>query len=233
MADSVETPTTLARRKSRGQKEAELTLALVGPLESAGEKELREERESREMFEQIRKAIAGNEEKQLKFTEIIDFVETAGTVATYTALHSLLDGHPIVQESLLDLLSDSEAQELGDLVFTAHQQRVRMKQFVLRLSVAYRHQPAYHARILRELDNLCSDPHLAPETLRAAASRLFKHNAFLLEQFLLLVPGTEPPEACLPSPEVSSDRVIIQGEIFRCMLTLAKRFSLDNSPRKL
>ena len=108
-----------------------------------------------------------------------------------------------------------------------------MKQFVLRLSVAYRHQPAYHARILRELDNLCSDPHLAPETLRAAASRLFKHNAFLLEQFLLLVPGTEPPEACLPSPEVSSDRVIIQGEIFRCMLTLANRFSLDNSPRKL
>ena len=51
-----------------------MTLALVGPLESAGEKELREERESREMFEQIRKAIAGNEEKQLKFTEIIDFV---------------------------------------------------------------------------------------------------------------------------------------------------------------
>ena len=225
MADSVETPTTLARRKSRGQKEAELTLALVGPLETVEEKELREGRESREMFEQIRKAIAGNDAKQHRFAEIIDSVETAGTVATYTSLHTLLSGHPIVQESLLDLLSDAEAQELGDLVFSAHQQRVRMKQFVLRLSVAYRHQPAYHARVLRELDALCSDPHLAPETLRAAASRLFKHNAFLLEQFLLLVPGTEPPEGCLPSPEVRSDTVVIEGEIFRCILALGKRFS--------
>ena len=229
MADSVETPTTLARRKSRGQKEAELTLALLGPLETAEEKELREGRESREMFEQIRKAIAGNEGKQQQFAEIIDSVETAGTVATYTALHSLLSGHPVVQESLLDLLTDAEAQELGDLVFTAHQQRVRMKQFVLRLSMAYRHQPAYHARVLRELDSLCSDPHLAPETLRAAASRLFKHNAFLLEQFLLLVPGTEPPEGCLPSPEVRSDTVVIEGEMFKCILALGKRFSTTDN----
>ena len=225
MADSVETPTTLARRKSRGQKEAELTLALLGPLETAEEKELREGRESREMFEQIRKAISGNEAKQQQFAEIIGSVETVGTVATYTALHTLLSGHPIVQESLLDLLSDAEAHELGDLVFSAHQQRVRMKQFVLRLSMAYRHQPAYHARVLRELDALCSDPHLAPETLRAAASRLFKHNAFLLEQFLLLVPGTEPPEGCLPSPEVRSDTVVIEGEMFKCILALGKRFS--------
>ena len=225
MADSVETPTTLARRKSRGQKEAELTLALLGPLETAEEKELREGRESREMFEQIRKVISGNDAKQLKFTEIIDSVEAAGTVATYTSLHTLLNGHPVVQESLLDLLSDAEAREVGDLVFTAHQQRTRMKQFVLRLSLAYKHQPAYHARVLRELDSLCSDPHLAPETLRAAASRLFKHNAFLLEQFLLLVPGTEPPEGCLPSPEVRRDTVVMQGEMFKCMLALGKRFS--------
>ena len=40
-------------------------------------------------------------------------------------------------------------------------------------------------------------------TLQPAISpRLFKHNQFLLEQFLVLVPGVEPPDTWLPSPEL-------------------------------
>ena len=215
MVDSVDTPTTLARRKSRHQKEAELTLQLLGPLETAEEKEAREARESQEMLDDIRRAVGGSEHQQAQFAAIIAAVESVGTVGTYTALHSLLEGHPVVQETLLDLLSDPEARELGPEVYEAHQQRVRMKQFVLRLGVAYRHQPAYHARVLRELDALCSDPSLTPASLHTAASRLFKHNTFLLEQFLLLVPGGEPPEACLPSPEVGGGLTAIAGIVRR------------------
>ena len=76
-----------------------------------------------------------------------------------------------------------------------------MKKFILKLNVAYKHQPAYLARVLRELDNLCSDLTLTPEMLRKVAVRLFKHNQHLLDQFLMLVPGVEPPESMLPSPE--------------------------------
>ena len=38
--------------------------------------------------------------------------------------------------------------------------------------------------------------------LKGVAVKLFKHNQHLLEQFLVLVPGVEPPESMLPSPEV-------------------------------
>ena len=76
-----------------------------------------------------------------------------------------------------------------------------MKKFILKLGVAYRHQPAYHARVLRELDSLCSEPGLGPESLRAAAMKLFRHNQHLLDTFMLLTPGVEPPESLLPSPE--------------------------------
>jgi hypothetical protein len=202
MADSVDTPTTLARRKSRHQKEAEMTLALLGPLETAEEREAREARESQDMFEEIGRVVGGSEQQEQHFAAIMAAVEAVGTAGTFTALHALLEGHPGVQELLLDLLSDREARDLGNAVYSAHQQRARMKQFVLRLGLAYRHQPAYHARLLRELDSLCSDPGLSPASLRTAACRLFKHNQFLLDQFLLLVPGIEPPESSLPSPEV-------------------------------
>lgn len=185
------------------QREAELTLALLGPLESAEEREQRESRESQELFHDIGRALQGSGEKQQKFTLTMSAVEQEGTAGTYTALHELLSGHPSVQEALLDLLTPPEARQLGAAVYVAHQQRQRMKQFVLRLGLAYRHQPAYHARLLRELDSLCTDPALSPATLRTAATRLFKHNSFLLDQFLLLVPRGEVAESSLPSPEVS------------------------------
>merc|ERR1711909_177321 len=104
--------------------------------------------------------------------------------STYQSLNTLLSGYPLVQEMLLDL------------------QRQNMKKFIYKLGIAYRHQPAYHARVLRELDALCSDPSLTPDMLKGVAVKLFKHNQYLLDQFLVLVPGVEPPESMLPSPEV-------------------------------
>jgi len=198
----VDTPTILARRKTRHQKETELTMSLVGQLETPEEKESREARESQEMFQEISRVLADNPECQAKFANIMGQAATTGTISTYQALSSLLTGHPLVQEMLLDLLTDSQAASLGGEVYWQHQQRQNMKTFILKLGVAYRHQPAYHARVLRELDTLCGDPTLTPDVLKGVAVKLFKHNQHLLDQFLLLVPGVEPPEAMLPSPEV-------------------------------
>ena len=38
--------------------------------------------------------------------------------------------------------------------------------------------------------------------VRAVAVKLFKHNQHLLDHFMMLVPGVEPPESMLPSPEM-------------------------------
>eukprot|EP00092_Neocalanus_flemingeri_P021197 GFUD01022971.1.p1 GENE.GFUD01022971.1~~GFUD01022971.1.p1 ORF type:complete len:1221 (-),score=398.09 GFUD01022971.1:72-3734(-) len=197
-----DTPTILARRKTRHQKETELTLALVGQLETSEERESREARESQEMFQEISRVLADNTDCQSKFANIMSQAGTAGTISTYQALKSLLLGHTLAQEMLLDLLTDSQAASLDSEVYWQHQQRHNMKKFILKLGIAYRHQPAYHARVLRELDTLCGDPTLTPEMLKSVAVKLFKHNQHLLDQFLLLVPGVEPPEGMLPSPEV-------------------------------
>ena len=195
------TPSNAARRKTRHQKETELTLALVGPLETQEEKEAREARESQEMFQEITKALADSADGQKQFASIMSTAATVGTIPTYTALFALLADHPTVQELLLDLLTAEEAAELGNSVYWQHHQRSNMKRFIQKLSIAYRHQPAYHARVLRELETVCADPALTADTLHGVAVRLFKHNQHLLEEFVALVPGVEPPESLLPSPE--------------------------------
>ena len=197
-----DTPTAiLGKRKSRHQKEAELTLALVGPLETPEEKDAREAKESAEIFQEILKVVSEVPEKKIKFAEIMSKAATEGTVQTYKDLSLIVHGHSHVQDLLLDLLSDSQAASVSKDVYFLHQQRQNMKKFILKLNVAYKHQPAYLARVLRELDSLCSDHTLTPEMLRKVAVRLFKHNQHLLDQFLMLVPGVEPPESMLPSPE--------------------------------
>ena len=195
------TPTNIGKRKSRVQKETEVTLALVGPLETPEEKEARESRESADIFNEITRVVSDNKEKKLRFAEIMAKASATGTVQTYKDLSALVEGHESVQEILLDLLTDGQAAEAGREVYCLHQQRQNMKKFILKLGVAYKHQPAYHARVLRELDSLCSEPGLGPESLRVAAMKLFRHNQHLLDTFMLLAPGMEPPESLLPSPE--------------------------------
>ena len=126
---------------------------------------------------------------------------TEGTVQTYKDLSELVGAQSHIQELLLDLLSESQAAKVSKEVYQLHQQRINMKKFILKLGVAFKHQPAYHARVLRELDSLCSEPGLGPDSLRAAALKLFRHNQHLLDTFMMLTPGVEPPESLLPSPE--------------------------------
>ena len=199
--NEVDTPTNIGKRKSRVQKETEVTLALVGPLETPEEKEARETRESADIFNEIMRVVSDNKDKKLRFAEIMARAATEGTVHTYKELSALVEGHEAVQELLLDLLTDGQAAEVGRDVYCLHQQRQNMKRFIMKLGVAYRHQPAYHARVLRELDSLCSEPGLGPDGLKAAAVKLFRHNQHLLDTFMLLAPGVEPPESLLPSPE--------------------------------
>ena len=199
--NEVDTPTNILKRKSRQQKETELTLALVGPLETPEEKEARERKESTKIFEEIMKEIEDCPEKKTLFTEIMTRAATEGTVQTYKDLTELVRPQSHIQELLLDLLSESQAAEVSKEVYQIHQQRINMKKFILKLNVAYRHQPAYHARVLRELDTMCADSSLTVEALKALALKLFKHNQHLLDHFMLLVPGVEPPDTMLPSPE--------------------------------
>lgn len=196
-----DTPTAGGRRKTRHQKEAEVTLALLGPLETEEEKEARETRECMEMYGEVQRVVSTSEEMNAKFQEIISAAGIRGVTTTYVELNKLLEGHPNVQDLLLDLLSCEEAASLGTEVYAAHAQRMKMKRFLLKLGVAYKHQPAYHVKVLKELDSLCKESTLTPHTLKAAATRLFKHNQHLLDEFLMLVPGVEPPESMLPSPE--------------------------------
>ena len=196
-----DTPTQ-GKRKRKHQREAELTLALVGDLESGEEKEAREARECNEIFQEIMRLVEDTPDKKLRFIEIMSRAGREGTVKTYRELSQLTQSSPRVQEMLLDLLSESEAAEVSREVYWQHHQRHNMKNFILKLNIAYRHQPAFHARVLRELDTLCSDSGLTSDKLKTVATKLFKHNQHLLDHFMMLVPGVEPPESMLPSPEV-------------------------------
>lgn len=179
-----------------------MTLALLGPLETEEEREARENRECMEMYSEIQRVVnSSSEEVQAKYQEIISMAGRRGVAATYTELSRLMEGHPAVQDLLLDLLSSEEAASLGTEVYEAHAQRTKMKRFLLKLAMAYKNQPAYHIKVLKELDSLCKESSLTPDTLKAAATRLFRHSQHLLDEFLMLVPGVEPPEAMLPSPE--------------------------------
>ena len=199
--NEVDTPTNIAKRKSRHQKETELTLALVGPLESPEEREARERKECNKIFQDILKEVEDSAEKKTRFAEIMSAAVTEGTVQTYKDLSLLVDPQSHIQELLLDLLTEGQAESVSREVYLQHQQRQNMKKFILKLNVAYRHQPAYHARVLRELDSMCADDTLTLDVLKAMALKLFKHNQHLLDHFMLLVPGVEPPDGMLPSPE--------------------------------
>ena len=153
------------------------------------------------MSQELLKDIEDSPEKKQRFTEIMSAASSEGTVQTYKHLSLLVPPESHIQELLLDLLSDGQAASVSKEVYLQHQQRQNMKNFILKLNLAYRHQPAYHARVLRELDSLCADPSLSLEALKVMAVKLFKHNQHLLDHFMLLVPGVEPPDGMLPSPE--------------------------------
>jgi hypothetical protein len=53
------------------------------------------------------------------------------------------------QDLLLDLLSCEEAASLGTEVYAAHAQRMKMKRFLLKLAIAYKHLPTYHVKVRR------------------------------------------------------------------------------------
>jgi hypothetical protein len=44
-------------------------------------------------------------------------------------------------------------------------------------------------KVLKELDTLCKDSCLTPDTVKAAASKLFRHCQHLLDEFLMLGPS--------------------------------------------
>eukprot|EP00088_Acartia_fossae_P027156 TRINITY_DN2790_c0_g1_i3.p1 TRINITY_DN2790_c0_g1~~TRINITY_DN2790_c0_g1_i3.p1 ORF type:complete len:764 (-),score=144.70 TRINITY_DN2790_c0_g1_i3:245-2446(-) len=197
-----DTPTGLGRRKSRLQREAEATATMLSDcLESTEEREAREQRESQQLFSAMHAVIADNKDLLQRYEEIMGGAEELGVCGTYTQLHDLMSDFPDVQELLLDLLSEEEALDLGLETYSAFCERARLKKFLCKLSIVYKHQPAYHAKVLKELETLSKDTTLTCERLKEISCQLFRNNQHLMEEFQMLIPGIPPPQSMLQSPE--------------------------------
>jgi len=176
-------------------------MCLLGQLETQEEKEARESREAQELYSAIQALKDGNPDIAKRYEEIIGLAAELGVKQTFVKLNELMTGHPDIQEMLLDLLSDVDAASLCPEIYDAHCDRARLKRFLLKLGIVYKHQPAYHAKVLKELEALSKDPALTSDRLKTIACRLFKTNQHLLDEFLILIPGIRPPQSMLPSPE--------------------------------
>jgi len=199
----LDTPTGLARRKSRVQREAEITALLLSEnLETQEEKEAREQRESQELFSSINTILQDNPDLTTRYEDIIGTAGDLGVRQTYTQLHDLMQDFPDVQELLLDLLTEEDALCLGMDTYSAYCDRNRLKRFLCKLAIVYKQQPAYHVKVLKELETLSKDSSLTSDRLKDISSQLFRNNQHLMEEFQMLIPGIPPPQSMLPSPEV-------------------------------
>jgi len=199
----LDTPTGLARRKTRVQRETEATVLLLSEsLETPEEKEARELRESQELFSSIQSILTENSELTPRYEEIMNSAGEQGVRQTYSQLNHLMQDYPDVQEMLLDLLTEEDALCLGMNTYNAYCDRNRLKRFLRKLGIVYKHQPAYHVKVLKELETLSKDPTLTSERLKDVSCQLFRNNQHLMEEFQMLIPGIPPPQSMLPSPEM-------------------------------
>jgi len=198
----LDTPTAAGRRKTRLKKEAEATALMLGAsLESQEEKDAREQRETQELFSNIQSVLLQNPELEPKYQQIISSAGEMGAQQTYLQLHKLMTDHEDVQEMLLDLLSEEDALSLGMTTYSDFAERQRFKRFLYKLNIVYKHQPAYHIKVLKELDVLSKDESLTSEKLKEISCQLFRNNQHLMEEFQMLIPGIAPPASMLSSAE--------------------------------
>lgn len=61
-------------------------------------------------------------------------------------LHPLCEGHPTLQEMLLDILTPTDALKLGHEISAQHELRQQMKSFFRKLRIFYANQPFIRTR---------------------------------------------------------------------------------------
>jgi len=128
---------------------------------------------------------------------LINFFETvvkmeSNPVEAFQELHSVCTGHEDLQERLLDILSAEQAMSLGRDVYNQYCQRNDLKKVFQKIKSAFANQPGTQTRILKELQTLLSKPDASLDDLRLFASKTFKSNQVLCEEFLSLLPGGPP-----------------------------------------
>ena len=63
-----------------------------------------------------------------------------------------------------------------------------MKTFFHKIRVHYANQPSIHTRILKEISTALSEPNLNVQDLQGFATKVFKSNQHLHEEFVALFP---------------------------------------------
>ncbi len=181
-------------RKTKVQKEAEQTLQLL-EAEKPDEESLRKEREAMEIIMTAKETLSPADLKTF-FSILLN--KSLTNVAKFTAMHNVCRGYHIMQELLLDLLTASEAMQLGLGVYDQFCTRVAMKRFYRKLKLYYKNQPGTHTKILKDLQACLHEPDVPIEDLKALGTKLLKGNAHLLEEFLHFVSQVPYPEGQVP-----------------------------------
>ena len=163
-------------------------------IEEPNEAALRREHEAMEIVIKARDTIRDSE-KLKTFFQIIQ-EHQATPIKAFELLHNLCQGIPDLQEVLLDLLTPEQALELNPIVYAQHCLRNDMKEFCQKIKSSYATNHSSQAgqtqaiKVFKELHNFISQDHekITSEDLRSFATRLFKGNQQLIDEFMSFLP---------------------------------------------
>lgn len=126
--------------------------------------------------------------------EILNEQEYTGSnVELYRKLETVL--HPKYSELLnefLEFLSPTEAKAVGML--TQYYIYKNMSNFLRKLEIYFKDQPAHVKRIYRTLTEIAGHKDLTMDKIKSAMLPLLKGNRLLTDWFLQMFPEERPPE---------------------------------------
>ena len=163
-------------------------------IEVPNEAALRREHEAMEIVIKARDTIRDSK-KLVTFFQIIQDNQ-ATPIKAFELLHNLCQGIPDLQEVLLDLLTPEQALELNPIVYAQHCLRNDMKGFCQKIKNYYATNHSSQAgqtqaiKVFKELHTFISQDHdkITSEDLRSFATRLFKGNQQLIDEFISFLP---------------------------------------------
>ena len=207
-----------ASRKSKQKKEAEVAQQLLEP-EGEADEALRKQHEALEISIHAQEVLTPDQ-MDLFCKLVLD--ESLPNKDKFIELHSLCSGHLELQELLLDLLTASEALQVGFQVYQQFCLRDASKKFLRKVKILYANQPTILTKLLKEISTLLSNPEVHPDELLNLGQKYFKTNQRILDEFTtfisgkadknvndlihgidyLLFLGVPYPENLLPDPEM-------------------------------
>ena len=185
-------------RKSKQQKEAEVTLQLLEP-EAEEEEARRKQHEALEISMHAKEVL--NFEQFQQFCKIVQD-DLSSTKEKFMDLHSLSAGHMELQELLLDLLTASEALQVDVKIYQQYLTRDASKKFLRKVGKKFATQPMIHTKFLKDINVVLSKTNVKTDDVIALGKNYFKSNKHLMDEFMTFVSGVTYPEGLLPEPEI-------------------------------